>query len=139
MNRPAVVARPHREIWRGDNIRNLWLDRLAFIGKRVVWGPGRHGPGRNLFTYIPDPDNTIVEGYADLLQVYDDASYVPIDWSTRGEGALNLWGPMPPHEWPDYGVPILAPVLGALAERTSELSAARPSFQRTIPAKLWAE
>jgi catechol-2,3-dioxygenase len=86
-----------------------YCDHLAFIGKRLVWGPGRHAPGRNLYTYIPDPDNTLVEGYADLLQVYDDANYVPIDWTSRGEGALNLWGPMPPSEWPDYGVPVLAP------------------------------
>lgn len=86
-----------------------YCDHLAFLGERLVWGPGRHGPGRNLFTYLPDPDETIVEAYADLLVVPDDASYRPIDWSVRGESALNLWGPMPPPDWRDYGVPILAP------------------------------
>lgn len=86
-----------------------YADHLAFLGKHLVWGPGRHGPGRNLYTYLPDPDNTIVEGYADLLVVPDDANYTAIDWSTRGDTALNLWGPMPPPEWRDYGVPILAP------------------------------
>jgi catechol-2,3-dioxygenase len=86
-----------------------YCDHLAFLGKRLVWGPGRHGPGRNLYTYLPDPDNTIVEGYADLLQVLDEANYEPIDWNERGEPALNLWGPMPPPEWREYGVPILAP------------------------------
>ena len=86
-----------------------YCDNLAFLGKRLVWGPGRHGPGRNLYTYLPDPDNVIVEGYADLLEVWDEANYVPIDWSGRGDSALNLWGPMPPPEWRDYGVPILAP------------------------------
>jgi catechol 2,3-dioxygenase-like lactoylglutathione lyase family enzyme len=86
-----------------------YADHLAFLGQRLVWGPGRHGPGRNLYTYLPDPDNTIVEGYADLLVVPDDANYRPIDWSGRGEAALNLWGPMPPPGWRDYGVPILAP------------------------------
>jgi catechol 2,3-dioxygenase len=86
-----------------------YADHLAFLGERLVWGPGRHGPGRNLYTYLPDPDNTIVEGYADLLVVPDDANYRPIDWSSRGEAALNLWGPLPPPGWRDYGVPILVP------------------------------
>ncbi|HEX3803384.1 MAG TPA: VOC family protein [Solirubrobacteraceae bacterium] len=84
-----------------------YADGLAFQGRRVVWGPGRHGPGRNLFTYIPDPDNTIVEGYADLLEVWDEGSYEAMDWTYLGESALNLWGPMPPQEWREYGVPIL--------------------------------
>jgi len=90
-----------------------YADQLAFLGKLLIWGPGRHGPGRNLYTYIPDPDNTIIEAYADLLQVEDEANYRPIDWSTRGEQALNLWGPLMPPDWRDYGVPTLAP------ERTS--------------------
>jgi catechol-2,3-dioxygenase len=89
-----------------------YADRLAFQGKSLVWGPGRHGPGRNLFTYLPDPDHTIVEAYADLLVVPDDANYVPIDWDERGNAALNLWGPLPPDDWRSYGVPILAPASG---------------------------
>jgi len=86
-----------------------YADRLAFLGKELIWGPGRHGPGRNLYTYMPDPDNAIIEAYADLLQVPDEANYRPIDWSVRGERALNLWGPPPPSDWRDYGVPTLAP------------------------------
>jgi catechol-2,3-dioxygenase len=85
-----------------------YADRLAFQGRALVWGPGRHGPGRNLFTYLPDPDNTIVEAYADLLTVPDDANYRPIDWSEQGDAALNLWGPLPPPDWRSYGVPIVA-------------------------------
>jgi catechol-2,3-dioxygenase len=86
-----------------------YADQLAFQGRALVWGPGRHGPGRNLYTYLPDPDNTIVEAYADLLAVPDDANYRPIDWSDRGDAALNLWGPLPPPDWRSYGVPILTP------------------------------
>lgn len=101
-----------------------YADHLAFLGKRLVWGPGRHGPGRNLYTYLPDPDNTIVEGYADLLLVQDEANYRPIDWSVRGEGALNLWGPMPPPDWREYGVPILTPPTDLDGSRTGGLDAA---------------
>jgi catechol 2,3-dioxygenase-like lactoylglutathione lyase family enzyme len=84
-------------------------DQLAFLRRRLVWGPGRHGPGRNLYAYLPDPDNTIVEGYADLLQITDEAHYEAMDWDLRGEQALNLWGPLPPADWREYGVPILPP------------------------------
>ncbi|MGH2888482.1 MAG: VOC family protein [Solirubrobacteraceae bacterium] len=86
-----------------------YCDRLALLGRRLVWGPGRHGPGRNLYAYLPDPDGTIVEAYADLLEVWDEAGYEPIDWSERGDAALNLWGPLPPPDWRGYGVPILTP------------------------------
>jgi len=36
----------------------LTATALAFLGQ-AAWrgGPGRHGPGRNLYTYLPDPDN----------------------------------------------------------------------------------
>src|SRR5262245_49690771 len=87
-----------------------YCDHLAFLGIELVWGPGRHGPGRNLFTYTPDPENTIVEAYADLLMIHDDANYRPIDWSVRGDRILNLWGPQQPPNWREYGVPILTPV-----------------------------
>jgi catechol 2,3-dioxygenase len=86
-----------------------YADHLAFLGEELVWGPGRHGPVRNLYTYTPDPEGAIVEAYSDLLVVPDERNYTPIDWSVRGERALNLWGPPPPSDWRDYGVPTLAP------------------------------
>jgi catechol-2,3-dioxygenase len=85
-----------------------YADQLARLGKRLIWGPGRHGPGRNLYTYAPDPANAIVEGYADLLAIDDEANYVPIEWDERGAQALNLWGPPPPPDYRDYGIPLLA-------------------------------
>jgi catechol-2,3-dioxygenase len=111
----ALVDQPKQELHHYAFQLESWgamqqyCDHLAFLGKRLVWGPGRHGPGRNLYTYLPDPENAIVEAYADLLVVLDEANYEPIDWDLRGEDALNLWGPMPPQGWRDYGVPILAP------------------------------
>jgi catechol-2,3-dioxygenase len=89
-----------------------YADHLALIGRRLVWGPGRHGPGRNLYAYAPDPENVIVEAYADLLHVENEATYEPIDWAPLGDLALNLWGPGPPPDWREYGVPILAPETG---------------------------
>jgi catechol 2,3-dioxygenase len=111
----ALVDQPKQELHHYAFQLENWsameqyCDHLAFQGKRLVWGPGRHGPGRNLYTYLPDPENAIVEAYADLLVVLDEANYEPIDWDVRGEDSLNLWGPMPPQGWRDYGVPILSP------------------------------
>jgi catechol 2,3-dioxygenase len=86
-----------------------YADHLALLGEPLVWGVGRHGPGRNLFTYVPDPCNVIVEAYSDLLRIEDEGSYAPIDWSDRGRAGLNLWGQLSPEGWRDYGCPILEP------------------------------
>lgn len=94
-----------------------YADHLSRLGQRFVWGPGRHGPGFNLFTYAMDPDGAVVEAYADLLRIDNDAAYEPIDWS-HDPGALNLWGPAPPDGWDDLGVPALAPAVAPLP-RTS--------------------
>ena len=85
-----------------------YLDHLASIGRPIVWGPGRHGPGYNLFTYLPDPEGMLIEAYADLLRIENDAAYIPMDWS-EVPGLLNLWGPGMPQEFVSYGIPILGP------------------------------
>jgi catechol 2,3-dioxygenase len=94
-----------------------YADHLARLGLSMLWGIGRHGPGRNLFGYIADPCNAIVETYADLLTIHDDEHYRPIDWGEVGGRALNLWGPASPEGWRDYGVPILAPKPSGGAQR----------------------
>lgn len=85
-----------------------YADHVARSGQRFVWGPGRHGPGFNQFTYLLDPDGAVVEAYSDLLRIYDEAAYLPIDWSKEPR-ALNLWGPMLPDDWGEYGVPAIEP------------------------------
>lgn len=85
-----------------------YLDHLASLGRPILWGPGRHGPGYNLFTYLPDPEGMLIEVYADLLRIDNDAAYVPMDWSDV-PNVLNLWGPAMPQEFGTYGLPILAP------------------------------
>jgi hypothetical protein len=69
----------------------------------------RHGPGSNLAAYVPDPDGAIIEVYADLLQIYDERAYEPVDWSGEPR-ALNLWGPLPGDGLLMAGVPVAAPV-----------------------------
>ena len=41
-------------------------DVLAANGTPIVWGPGRHGMGHNLFAYHRDPEGNTVEFMADM-------------------------------------------------------------------------
>lgn len=75
------------------------LDRLAELDVKVEYGPGRHGPGRNLFTYVRDPSSGLrVELFADMAHIADEASYVPPRWEAgdRMTKTINTWGPTPP-------------------------------------------
>ena len=42
------------------------LDTLAARQIKLMWGPGRHGPGHNIFTYHRDPDGNIIEIFTEL-------------------------------------------------------------------------
>lgn len=75
------------------------LDRLAARDLKAEYGPGRHGPGRNIFTYICDPSSGLrVELFADMAQIPDETTYVPPRWEAgdRMTKTINRWGPTPP-------------------------------------------
>jgi len=65
-----------------------WADRFAERRIQLVWGPGRHGPGNNLFIFIEDPDGNWIEVSAELEVVNDRATVV---WPHESR-TLNLWG-----------------------------------------------
>ena len=50
-----------------------WGDRFVERHIKLDWGPGRHGPGNNLFAFITDPDGLRIE----LLQVPGDPDALP--------------------------------------------------------------
>uniref|UniRef100_UPI0035CA5F47 VOC family protein n=1 Tax=uncultured Sphingomonas sp. TaxID=158754 RepID=UPI0035CA5F47 len=62
----------------------------------IGWGPGRHGPGNNVFAYFVDPFGFVIEYTADVLQV-DETYRVggPDDW-TWPPGRTDHWGIAPP-------------------------------------------
>lgn len=66
-----------------------WGDHLARRDVPMSWGPGRHGPGNNLFFMVSDPDSNWIEVSAELERV-------PLGLSGRDwphtERTLNLWG-----------------------------------------------
>jgi catechol 2,3-dioxygenase len=78
-------------------------DVLRGHHSRLVWGPGRHGPGNNLFTYHADSTGALVEYFADILRIENEETYQWRDWSDVPEWN-NIWGPLPPDNFRDYGV-----------------------------------
>jgi catechol 2,3-dioxygenase len=86
-----------------------FLDHLALAGRSVIYGPLRHGIGFNIAAYFPDVDGCLVEVYTEMLQIDNDATYVPIDWSAAISRARNLWGPESGPEFLEHGIPILEP------------------------------
>lgn len=65
-----------------------WCDHFAENNVQLLWGPGRHGPGNNLFVFIKDPDGNWIEVSAELEVIHDR----PVkDWP-QAERTLNLWG-----------------------------------------------
>jgi catechol 2,3-dioxygenase-like lactoylglutathione lyase family enzyme len=66
-----------------------WADRMGRLRIPLWWGPGRHGPGNNLFFMIEDPDGHKVEFSAELELMPKDMP--PRTWPHE-QRTLNLWG-----------------------------------------------
>ncbi|MFM0700699.1 VOC family protein [Paraburkholderia sediminicola] len=71
-----------------NDIRD-WGDRFAAAEVPIFFGPGRHGPGNNLFFMVTDPDGNRLEFSAELQHVAANAE--PGVWP-HGERTLNSWG-----------------------------------------------
>jgi len=65
------------------------LGRMRKAGIDTVWGPGRHGPGGNVFCYFIDPVGNVIEYTAELIEV--DSSWEPREWERNFENA-DVWG-----------------------------------------------
>jgi catechol 2,3-dioxygenase len=95
----------HHYAWEVDDwaVFKRLGDTLYGHQNQLVWGPGRHGPGNNLFTYHADTTGALVEYFSDILRVENEETYRWRDWSDVAEWN-NIWGPLPPSNFPDYGV-----------------------------------
>jgi catechol 2,3-dioxygenase len=72
-----------------------WCDELAARDVALQWGPGRHGPGNNLFVMFDDPAGNHVELSCEMERFWDDAAhYEPRKWEPSPR-TINLWGPAP--------------------------------------------
>ena len=68
------------------------LGRLQDAGYVPVWGPGRHGPGNNVFGYFVAPFGAMIEYTAEVAEV--DEHYKvggPEDWQWP-PGRIDHWG-----------------------------------------------
>jgi catechol 2,3-dioxygenase len=68
------------------------IGRMKDNGYPVEWGPGRHGPGNNVFAYFCGPDEVPIEYASDVLQI--DDSYAPrgSDYWKFPPGRSDHWG-----------------------------------------------
>jgi catechol-2,3-dioxygenase len=73
-------------------------DHLMRHGHRILYGPGRHGPGNNQFAYFRDREGQIVEFMCEMEQILDEAAFMPRDWDPKGLW-INMWGPEPPADF----------------------------------------
>lgn len=74
----------------GDwNLIRDWADHFAGHHVQIQWGPGRHGPGNNLFLFIHDPDGNWIEISAELERVEPDR---PAGKWQHEDRTLNSWG-----------------------------------------------
>lgn len=74
-------------------------DRLAELGHRVEYGPGRHMVGNNLFIYFRDRHGIRIEVFCELERVLDADRPPVVHETVERERSINLWGPQPPESY----------------------------------------
>ena len=68
------------------------IGRLRDQGMVPAWGPGRHGPGANVFAYFIAPFGPVIEFSTAVEKVPEDyKAGAPEDW-TWPEGRIDQWG-----------------------------------------------
>lgn len=69
----------------------MGMASLATNDVKPIWGPGRHGPGNNIFTYYKDPAGFTFEFYGELEQ-FDplDQDGDVYEWPPTHRG--DIWG-----------------------------------------------
>jgi len=84
VNHIAYLVSGVDEVMRGvSNLRKHGID--------PAWGPGRHGPGNNIFCYFKDPFGYVAEYTSDIDYIRDESKHVPKVWP-RGPESMDHWG-----------------------------------------------
>jgi catechol 2,3-dioxygenase len=68
------------------------MGRMKDNGYPIEWGPGRHGPGNNVFAYFCGPDEVPLEYAAEVLQIDDSYQPRPSDYWKFKPGRSDQWG-----------------------------------------------
>ena len=94
------------------------VDALTNQGVAIEWGPGRHGPGHNLYTYHQDPDGNVVEFFAELDRMTSEelGYWDPRPYHTETPARPRIWS----FEEENWGTPPPATFQAILGIRPSE-------------------
>lgn len=66
--------------------------RMRDAGFPIQWGPGRHGPGNNLFNYFIDPFGIVIEYTAEVEQIDEHYETHGPDFWKWPPGRVDQWG-----------------------------------------------
>jgi catechol 2,3-dioxygenase len=99
----------HHHAWEYPTIVELaeLADYVDSHGRSTVWGPMRHGIGRNIATYVQEPSGLVAEFYCDMDRIYHDANHVPGHWDIEsGHKWVSLWAEhLTPEGFGEMGLP----------------------------------
>ena len=90
----AEVATLHHVAFEMADIDGVMrgIGRMRDAGYPLVWGPGRHGPGNNVFGYFIGPHGGMIEYTAEVEEIGDDYRVGgPEDWKWP-PGRTDHWG-----------------------------------------------
>jgi catechol 2,3-dioxygenase len=68
------------------------MGRMKDNGYPIEWGPGRHGPGDNVFAYFCGPDEVPLEYAAEVQQIDDSYKVRGSDYWKYNPGRSEQWG-----------------------------------------------
>jgi catechol 2,3-dioxygenase-like lactoylglutathione lyase family enzyme len=92
-------AKMHHVAFEGRDWQHIKevCDFLGSQGIPLIWGPGRHGVGHNIFIYHHNPDGQIIELYIELDQMSDEAlgAFDPRPWHEDNPQRPKVWKPGP--------------------------------------------
>lgn len=84
-------------------------DTLVLKDRYLLWGPGRHGAGGNIFTYYIDPDGCVVENSIGMDRYGSDLPFEVRTWEMTLDPKsrlLNQWGSTRgPEDFTHHGMP----------------------------------
>jgi catechol 2,3-dioxygenase-like lactoylglutathione lyase family enzyme len=71
------------------------MTQLVMKGWKRLWGPGRHGPGSDMFVFFQNPAGSTIEYHCDEDFIVDVGKWNAREWEPR---TLSHWGGPPPAE-----------------------------------------
>jgi catechol-2,3-dioxygenase len=67
------------------------IEHMESNGISTLWGPGRHGPGDNVFSYFRAPNGQVIEYTSELQQIKNEDTYEPRLWKPEDYRIRDPW------------------------------------------------